>query len=360
MAGGVVRTRFAASTDCALDAGSARVALANWRFARENSGAFILHIDKTKEERLIGDLLWLGIGWDEGPDLGGDHGPYRHAERREIYDRFTQYLLDQGRAYYCFCASETCSGRCATIARVVAASRRGRGEASAIRLRVPADVAGGDVLLMLSDVQPSASFTLVIDDVQMKITHVFGNAAYSAKEIAIFQALGFDPPVVTVMPSISGPSIAQLRETGVLPEALTKYLSQPDLSAFDDEALYAINHDCLQQADPARILSLARVYFPHAALHPDWLASVIALLLPTIDCLSQLPSRAAVIFNYDPAVARKILKSKPETDRERIAITGQATELDLDKLVQILEAGATRGLVMGPEERKEKFMAAAS
>ena len=109
-----IRTRFAPSPTGNLHIGGARTALFNWLFSKQHKGKFILRIDDTDTERskqeyeknIIDGLKWLGLNWDEGPDVEGDYGPYRQSERGEIYKKYLQKLLDENKAYYCFCSKE--------------------------------------------------------------------------------------------------------------------------------------------------------------------------------------------------------------------------------------------------------------
>src|SRR5436190_9146841 len=156
-----VRVRFASRPTGALDITHARTALFNWLFARgseargESAGTFILRLEDSgldsprgnlQEDQLIGDLAWLGLRWDEGPDLGGPFGPYRQSERRDIYKRYTNYLLDRDQAYYCFCPEQGseqeerpphAADRCAGLSRARALGRRAAGEPAGVRLRIP-------------------------------------------------------------------------------------------------------------------------------------------------------------------------------------------------------------------------------
>ena len=170
-----MRVRFAPSPTGQLHVGNARTALFNWLFARQQGGAVIVRIEDTDVERsepgseaqLIGELRWLGLDWDEGPDVGGPHGPYRQSERLPLYRKYGEQLIDTGSAYYCFCSPEQLeadrraalaagrqpmyAGRCRDIAPVEAQARRGRGEPASIRLKIPPrpirfhDLVHGDV-----------------------------------------------------------------------------------------------------------------------------------------------------------------------------------------------------------------------
>jgi nondiscriminating glutamyl-tRNA synthetase len=153
--------RFAPSPTGHLHVGNARTALFNWLFARQKGGTMVLRIEDTDVERsqarfedqLIADLKWLGLDWDEGPDLGGPYAPYRQSERLGIYREHTERLVDQGKAYLCFCTEEELqkereraqaehrqpiySGKCRSIDAAEASQRRTLGESCAIRLRIP-------------------------------------------------------------------------------------------------------------------------------------------------------------------------------------------------------------------------------
>src|SRR5579872_1257684 len=155
-----VRVRFAPSPTGYVHVGNARTALFNWLFARHHGGAFILRIEDTDAERseqryesqLLDDLRWFGLDWDEGPDKGGSFGPYRQSERRQFYKPHTARLLEQERAYYCFCSAEQLeaerqealrsgrqprySGRCRTVTKEESARRIAAGETAAIRLKI--------------------------------------------------------------------------------------------------------------------------------------------------------------------------------------------------------------------------------
>src|SRR6185295_7086691 len=156
-----MRVRFAPSPTGHLHVGNARTALFNWLLARGQGGSFILRIEDTDAERstveseraILDDLRWLGLDWDEGPDIGGPHVPYRQSERLALYESYARDLIDRGLAYYCFCtpaeleaeraaalaagAPPKYSGRCRAIAPAEAARRVQAGERAAIRFAVP-------------------------------------------------------------------------------------------------------------------------------------------------------------------------------------------------------------------------------
>jgi nondiscriminating glutamyl-tRNA synthetase len=275
-----VRVRFAPSPTGQLHVGNARTALFNWLFARRSGGTMVLRIEDTDVERsearyedqLIADLKWLGLDWDEGPDLGGPYVPYRQSERLDVYREHAERLVDQGKAYLCFCTEEELqkereraqaehrqpiySGKCRAIAPAQAGQRRTAGESCAIRLRIPEhpirfhDIVHGDVefsnevvsdpIILRSNGMPVYNYVVVIDDALMKITHVIrgdDHLSNTPKQVALYEALGWPVPEFAHLSTILGSdrerlskrhgatSIANFRDMGVLPEALVNYLA---------------------------------------------------------------------------------------------------------------------------------------
>lgn len=276
-----MRLRFAPSPTGLLHVGNARTALFNWLLARGNDGVFVLRIEDTDMERssraseagILDDLRWLGLEWDEGPDIGGPHGPYRQSERLDLYGSYASDLLDHGHAYHCFCTQEQLDqdrrdalasgrapmyvGRCRGLAPEQARSRIGRGETAVIRLRVPEDrdvhfhdvVRGdvhfsteviGDPVLVRSDGHPAYNFAVVVDDALMEITHVIrgeDHISNTPRQMLLYEAFGFTPPVFAHLSLVLGPdhtplskrhgatSVAEFRARGYLPESLVNYLA---------------------------------------------------------------------------------------------------------------------------------------
>jgi glutamyl-tRNA synthetase/nondiscriminating glutamyl-tRNA synthetase len=224
------------------------------------------------EDQLIADLKWLGLDWDEGPDVGGDFGPYRQSDRVAIYREHAERLLSEHKAYLCFCSDEELqrereraaaehrqpiySGKCRAIDPAEAERRRGSGEACAIRLRIPEhpirfhDIVHGavefsnevvsDPIILRSSGMPVYNYVVVIDDALMKITHVIrgdDHLSNTPKQVAVYEALGWPVPEFAHLSTILGAdrerlskrhgatSIANFREMGVLPEALVNYLA---------------------------------------------------------------------------------------------------------------------------------------
>src|ERR1700736_369826 len=275
-----VRVRFAPSPTGHLHIGNARTALFNWLFARQKGGTMVLRIEDTDVERsearfedqLIADLQWLGLDWDEGPDLGGPHAPSRQSQRLALYREHAERLVDQGKAYLCFCAEEDLqkereraqaehrqpiySGKCRAVDPAQARRRRAAGESCAIRLRIPEhpirfhDIVHGavefsnevvsDPIILRSNGMPVYNYVVVIDDALMKITHVIrgdDHLSNTPKQVALYEALGWPVPEFAHLSTILGSdrerlskrhgatSIANFRDMGVLPEALVNYLA---------------------------------------------------------------------------------------------------------------------------------------
>jgi nondiscriminating glutamyl-tRNA synthetase len=292
-----MRLRFAPSPTGRLHVGNARTALFNWLLARGRDGTFILRIEDTDTERstrdselaIIRDLKWLGLDWDEGPDVGGGHGPYRQSERLHLYGSYAQELLSAGGAYYCFCTTAELDAErqaaldagkpmrhscaCATLTREEAHARIERGERAAVRFRVPAnreivftDSVRGDVrfqtdvisdpVIVRADGHPTYNFAVVVDDALMEVTHVIrgeDHISNTPRQILLYEALGFAPPLFAHLALVMGPdhsplskrhgatSVAEFRSKGYLPEALVNYLALIGWSPGHGEELLPID-----------------------------------------------------------------------------------------------------------------------
>ena len=224
------------------------------------------------EDQLLDDLKWLGIDWDEGPDVGGPHAPYRQSDRLELYREHAERLVKEGKAYLCFCSQEELerdreralkhqqppiySGKCRALDPEESQRRRASGEAAAIRLRIPEhpirfhDIVHGpvefssevvsDPIILRSTGIPVYNYVVVVDDALMDITHVIrgdDHLSNTPKQVALYEALGWPVPEFAHLSTILGSdrerlskrhgatSIANFREMGVLPEALVNYLA---------------------------------------------------------------------------------------------------------------------------------------
>ncbi len=291
-----MRVRFAPSPTGQLHVGNARTALFNWLLAHGKDGTFILRIEDTDAERstresehsILEDLRWLGLDWDEGPDVGGLHGPYRQSERLHLYASYANELMTGGHAYFCFCSPQQLDaerqadlaagrppryrGTCRTLAAEEARRRMDAGERPVIRFRVPDstevafhDIVRGDVtfnteqfgdpIIVRSDGRPQYNFAVVIDDALMEITHVIrgeDHISNTPRQILLYQALGFTAPQFAHLSLVMGPdhtplskrhgatSVLEFRERGYLPEALVNYLALIGWSPGGDKELLPI------------------------------------------------------------------------------------------------------------------------
>jgi glutamyl-tRNA synthetase/nondiscriminating glutamyl-tRNA synthetase len=317
-----MRLRFAPSPTGLLHVGNARTALFNWLLARGQGGTFILRIEDTDVERstaeseagILEDLRWLGLDWDEGPNVGGNHGPYRQSERLDLYRSYASELIDAGKAYYCFCHQDQLeqdrraaleagrppkyAGRCRDLPAAVVRERMRNGEAAVIRFRVPDDnrdvtfqdvVRGtvrfntqviGDPVLVRSDGNPAYNFAVVVDDSLMQITHVIrgeDHISNTPRQVLLYEAMGFTPPVFAHLALVLGPdhtplskrhgatSVSEFRARGVLPEALVNYLALLGWSPGGGDELLPI-------AELARRFSLENVGHSAAVFDQEKLA----------------------------------------------------------------------------------------
>ena len=274
-----VRVRFAPSPTGYLHVGGARTAIFNYLFARHNGGVFILRIEDTDAERstleseksLMEDLGWLGIDWDEGPDAGGPHGPYRQSERHATYKEIADQLVARGMAYPCFCSEKELElkreeaiaesrapqydGTCRRLTPEQIAQKREAGLPEAIRFHVGEGVVRfhdevrgdmelahemvGDWVILRSNGLPTYNFAAAVDDLRMEISHVIRGEEHlpnTLRQIMIYDAMGAKHPAFVHVPLIlaedrsklskrhGASSVGDLRDSGYLPEAAFNYL----------------------------------------------------------------------------------------------------------------------------------------
>jgi glutamyl-tRNA synthetase len=304
-----VRARFAPAPSGSIHVGNARSALFSWAFARHHDGAFVLRVEDTDSSRVseeavhgvIESLRWLGIDWDEGPDVGGPHAPYRQSQRRQIYAERVRQLLEQGDAYPCFCTPEELEerrraaqaagrppgydGRCRTLSDAERSEREAEGRPAVIRFAMPDrddtvhDLVKGDVrfvagalrdfVLVRSDGTPVFLLAVAVDDMMMGITHVIRGEdllASAPRNAAVIEALGGTPPEYGHLPLLVGAdrqplskrhgstSVEAFREQGFLPEALVNYLALLGWSK-DAETTFLSRDDLVEAFDLARVSS---------------------------------------------------------------------------------------------------------
>jgi len=276
----LIRVRFAPSPTGFIHVGNVRTALFNRLLAGRHNGTFILRIEDTDaersepeyEKRLMEDLRWLGLDWNEGMEIGGDYGPYRQTDRYDLYQKYAEQLFEAGKAYRCFCTEEELeavrqeqlerrettvySGKCSNLTQHEIYVKLNEEIPFTLRMRVRPGVTGfddlvfgrinietnqiSDPVLLRSDGSPTYNFCCVIDDALMKITHVIrgdGHLSNTHRQILIYEALEFEPPRFAHLSTILGPdgqklskrhgaaSVEEFRRQGYLPEALVNYLA---------------------------------------------------------------------------------------------------------------------------------------
>lgn len=293
-----VRVRFAPSPTGPFHIGGARSALFNWLFARKfPDGKLVLRIEDTdrvrstkeSEENIKAALKWLGITWDEGVDIGGEYGPYHQMERLDIYKKFTDKLLAEGKAYYCYCTEEEIeaerqkcraenrlpiySGHCRHLTEEQVAKYKAEGRKPVIRFRTPADesvnfddmVRGkmsfdsngvGDFVIVKADGIPVYNYAVVIDDALMHITHVIRaeeHLSNTPRQVVLYEALGFPVPKFAHISLILGKdhtkmskrhgatSVEQYKNLGYLPEAIVNFLALLGWAPQDEQEIFSID-----------------------------------------------------------------------------------------------------------------------
>ncbi|QGG49209.1 glutamate--tRNA ligase [Heliorestis convoluta] len=291
-----IRVRFAPSPTGPLHIGGARSALFNYLLARRYGGQFIVRIEDTdlersnkeSEQNILESLRWLGIHWDEGIEMGGDHGPYRQTERLESYQKGVEQLLAQGHAYRCYCSEEELeaerqaflakgelprySGKCRTLQKEKEQEYVEEGRKAVIRFRVPEqgtiavddlvrghvsfDCAGiGDYVIVKSDGIPTYNYAVVIDDASMEITHVIRGEEHlsnTPRQLLIYRALQLKEPRFAHVSLILGKdrskmskrhgstSVVAYRSQGYLPEALINFLVLLGWSPEGEEEIFPL------------------------------------------------------------------------------------------------------------------------
>jgi len=276
-----VRVRFAPSPTGYPHVGNIRTALFNWLFARHHGGKFIVRIEDTDVTRkvkgavkaILDSLRWLGLDWDEGPEVGGNYGPYVQSERLDMYRQTAERLISQGDAYYCYCSPERLEQMraeqvkrkqppgydrcCRDLTPKERAKKEAEGVTPVVRFKTPLegqtrfnDLIYGEVVfehstiddfvLLKSDAYPTYHLANVVDDHAMEISHVIRAEEWissTPRHLLLYKALGFEPPEFIHHPMILGPdrsklskrhgavSILEYREQGYLPEAMVNFLA---------------------------------------------------------------------------------------------------------------------------------------
>ncbi len=313
-----VRVRFAPSPTGPLHVGGLRSALFNWLFARHHGGTFILRIEDTDRKRydpealsdLLENLRWLGLDWDEGPEVDGDYGPYFQSERLDLYQKYARDLVESGHAYYCFCSPERLARlrqeqqqrkesilgydrHCRGLDPAEAADRVAAGEAHVVRLKMPLDgqttfhdlIRGDitvdnstqdDLILLKSDGYPTYHLANVVDDHLMRITHILRADEWistAPRHVQLYRALGWEMPAIAHLPVVLDPSgkgkmskrkklgpggrefpvhVRDFRAAGYLPEAMFNFLALVGWS-YDDHTELMTREEIIERFSIERI-----------------------------------------------------------------------------------------------------------
>ncbi|HOT74933.1 MAG TPA: glutamate--tRNA ligase [Candidatus Wallbacteria bacterium] len=304
-----IRVRFAPSPTGYLHVGGARTALFNYLYAKNTGGKFILRIEDTDLARstdesinaILRSMKWLGLDWDEGPEKGGEFGPYFQTQRLDTYNKYAAQLLESGHAYYCFCSQQEKKddaeaqgskypGTCRAISLADAKKRLAAGEKAAIRFKMPAKeikfkdiVRGevsfdgslfGDMVIIRQDGVPTYNYAVVIDDALMNITHVLrgdDHISNTPKQIAIYEAIGFKMPEFGHISMILGPdgsrlskrhgatSVEEYNKNGILPEAFVNYLALLGWSPEGDREIFPLE-EMIKEFSLSRVSKSAAIF----------------------------------------------------------------------------------------------------
>lgn len=401
-----IRCRIAPSPTGMLHIGVAHTALFNWLFTRHHKGVFIIRIDDSDalrskrefEENILEGLRWLGINWDEGPDIGGPYGPYRQSERRGVYAPYIKKLLDKDAAYYCYCTPEELeaerqkqqekglvprySGKCSHLTSAERLELEKEGKKPAMRFRNPGKVVKfhdmvrgeievdmgqfGDFLIVRSDGSPLLNFAVIIDDIEMKITHVvrgedFLNA--TPYQILMYEALGVKPPEIANLSFIYAPdhtklskrhgatAVSEFREMGYLPEAMINFLAllgwnpgdereifskeqlikefdfdkvQKGAPVFNINKLNWFNGHYIRQKSETELAEVLKPYAPSAATKKE-IVQIVPLIKERIVKLSDFRSLAGFFWTR-PEVKPELFLGRDSAEHLKSSLTS-LTEL---------------------------------
>lgn len=307
MANGKVRTRMAPSPTGFMQMGNMRTALFNYLFSKKEGGTFVLRIEDTDKERskkeyeqdILEEFAWLGLQYQEGPDVGGPYAPYRQSERTELYKKYLTRLFEKGSTYYCFCTAEELEaqrshqmslgeaprykGTCRSLSTEEQQRRLGTGERAVIRFVVDAktltftDLVRGEIsfdtsllgdIVIAKDLEtPLYNFTVVVDDFEMQITHVIrgeDHIANTQKQILMQEALDLPGLQYAHLPLLLGPdrtklskrhgdtSMKTMREQGYLPEAIVNFLALLGWNPGDEREIFSLE-ELIQEFSLERI-----------------------------------------------------------------------------------------------------------
>lgn len=364
-----IRVRFAPSPTGYLHIGGARTALYNWAFARNQGGVFILRIEDTDRNRyyeeteqdIMDNLRWLGLQWDEGPEVGGDYGPYYQSERSELYQKYAQILIDAGHAYKCFCTPERLDQvreqqraahskhtgydrLCRDLSAQAIAEKEAAGEPYVVRIKAPLegtttffDLLRGntivdnemleDIVLLKSDGFPTYHLANVVDDHLMQISHIMRGDEWLSTcpiHVILYNAFGWEIPVYIHLPIFLDPGgkgkmskrktvgddgqeylvlVKDFRAAGYLPEALVNFIARLGWSYDDHTELFSRDEFVVKFSLDR--LNASPASFDYAKL--EWMNGMYIRQLGIDDLAERLrPFYQAAGYEVSAEMARKI------------------------------------------------------
>jgi glutamyl-tRNA synthetase len=353
-----VRVRFAPSPTGYLHVGGARTALFNWLFARKHKGKFILRIEDTdlerstveSEEGLLNDMRWMGLDWDEGPGIGGPHGPYRQSERTALYKKAAETLLHNGSAYRCFCTEEKLEekrklaegehraphydGTCLRLSKEEVEKRLAANTPYVVRVKAPHKdyhvddlVRGrvewkaetlGDFIILRSNGMPVYNFCVVVDDSDMEISHVIRAEEHltnTHRQLILYEALGRKTPIFAHVSLILGPdksklskrhgatAVGQFGIDGFLKSAMINFLALLGWNEGTNEEIYTL--EALIEKFSLERINPAPAVFDHVKL--TWMNGQHIRGLPDAQYLGFVKPLLQQGFANDPRVADPVV-----------------------------------------------------
>lgn len=363
----IVRTRFAPSPTGYLHVGGARTALFNWLFARKNKGVFVLRIEDTDQARstpeavqaILNGMRWLGLNWDEGPEVGGDYGPYFQTQRLDTYNKYCEILLSSGAAYR-------------------------KDGAVYFRSTDPKGLIE-DFVIVRSDGIPVYNYAVVIDDALMKITHIIrgdDHLSNTPRQIMIYKALNFEIPKIVHVPMILGPdgqrlskrhgatSVEEYQKQGILSEGMINYLARlgwaykdeefftvPDLiekfslnkvgkspAIFDTKKLEWLNGEHIKQATPARLKS----FLPEKYQEYPGIDKIIALGQTRMKTLDQVIAGCKYYIEETISIPAELKTTLPIAELKKLIPLLEKCNWTVKDIEQAVRSLSTDGKLILP------------
>ncbi len=401
-----IRVRIAPSPSGNLHVGTARTALFNYLFAKKNNGKFVLRIEDTDLDRssqayiqnIYDSLKALGLNWDEGPDVGGPYGPYQQSDRFDIYPKYAQKLIDAGYAYECYCTQEELeaekeesiknkkphvySGKCRHLTEEQKEQYKKEGRKPSIRFHVPqtgetkfTDMVKGDLkfensligdfVIMKSNGTPTYNFAVVIDDMEMKISHIIrgeDHISNTAKQILIYEALGAKVPEFGHLGMILAPdrsklskrhgatAVSEFVEKGYLTDALINFVAllgwspsdgqeiksldeivkdfrihevSSSNSIFEYDKLNWMNGQYIKKMDIKKLTELAKPFlkdYDLSELTQAQLEKMIEVTREPITILSDLTNDVKYFFGQNVEVEPEVQKTVLDTEKSQTVL----------------------------------------